>query len=174
MAKDARELMDDDRSLAGMAQDMREASRSLDGKPVSQGELLVALSRLESLIEVQTESSRRLEETLALVPRQMDEILTKAKELCGTTAEDRAKMQDAVMGGLMEAHSIATEHALAEISKVAEEARKQIKALEKQAEARAARYKRVLLPDRLFQACKWLLVLLGLAVAVCALFHLAI
>lgn len=173
MARDARELGQEAHSLAGAVREAREGAKALgyDRADGGVGEVLVAISHLESLIEGQMASNRRLEHTLERTGKLMEEALAQAGALCGTQAEEREAMQDAVMGGLMEAHSIATEHAIREITEAAEEAKKHLRALEDEAKARAERLRKVTLPDRLFYVCKWLLVLAGLVVCGHFVFH---
>lgn len=167
MARSARDLEEDNRSLDSTAQDMREAMRALDYSQAERGagEILVAISRLEALMEQQAERDRKLEKTLTRISRQMQETLSRAEKLAGTSIEEREKMQDAVASGLMEAHSQATEHAIREITEVTDAAKRQVRALEKQAQARTARLLRVTLPDKLFDFLKWLLVLTGLVIS---------
>ena len=73
-------------------------------------------------------------------------------------------MKDAVMSGLLEAHSIATEHALKEISEVSKQAKQEILETEKMVKAKTMRLLKITLPDKLFQVMKWLLVMTGLVI----------
>lgn len=93
-----------------------------------------------------------------------EQALERAEQLAGVAAEQREQMKDTVLNGLLEAHSVATEHALKEISEVSEQAKKEIIETEKLVKAKTMRLLKITLPDKLFQIMKWLLVMTGLVI----------
>ena len=90
--------------------------------------------------------------------------LGKARKIADSAEKQREQMKDAVMSGLLEAHSIAAEHALKEISEVSQQAKQEILETEKLVKAKTIRLLKITLPDKLFQIMKWLLVMTGLVI----------
>lgn len=176
MARSALDLEKENVHLDEAAQDMREATRALDYNEPARGaaEILVAITRLETLIEQQMEREKQLQESMAETAGQMREMLEQAEQLAGTSEAERMEMRRAVTGGLMEAHSMATEHAIKEISEVSQAAQDELRELEKQARARTMRLFKVTLPDKLFNLLKWLLILMGLVIGGWFLFFVAL
>jgi len=166
MARSARELKEE-HSLESEARDARKGSRALEYSAQPErgaAEILVAVNHLEMLISEQTERNRQLEERLSHLIERSEKILQQAQQLADVPKEQQEQMKDAVMSGLLEAHSIATEHALKEISEVSQQAKQEILETEKMVKAKTMRLLKITLPDKLFQIMKWLLVMTGLVI----------
>ena len=125
MARSARELKEEN-SLESEARDAREGSRALEYSAQPErgaAEILVAVNHLEMLISEQKAQYKRTEERLSRLIERSEQVLQQAQQLANVPKEQQEQMKDAVMSGLLEAHSIATEHALKEISEVYKQAK---------------------------------------------------
>lgn len=167
MARSAKDLENNRRTLANETRDMRDATRALDYSEQDRaaGEILVAVNHLEALIEKDKMERKKEEEKLALLLRQTEQILRRAEQLANMAAKPHQELQEAATSGILEAHSVATEYALKEIAEVADAAKSQIRVAQKQAQARTMRLLKNTLPDKLFQTLKWLLIVLGIVIA---------
>ena len=116
------------------------------------------------LISEQKAQYKRTEERLSRLIERSEQVLQQAQQLANVPKEQQEQMKDAVMSGLLEAHSIATEHALKEISEVSKQAKQEILETEKMVKAKTMRLLKITLPDKLFQVMKWLLVMTGLVI----------
>lgn len=166
MARSARELKEEN-SLESEARDAREGSRALEYSAQPErgaAEILVAVNHLEMLISEQKAQYKRTEERLSRLIERSEQVLQQAQQLANVPKEQQEQMKDAVMSGLLEAHSIATEHALKEISEVSKQAKQEILETEKMVKAKTMRLLKITLPDKLFQVMKWLLVMTGLVI----------
>lgn len=166
MARSARELKEEN-SLESEARDAREGSRALEYSAQPErgaAEILVAVNHLEMLIFEQKAQYKRTEERLSRLIERSEQVLQQAQQLANVPKEQQEQMKDAVMSGLLEAHSIATEHALKEISEVSKQAKQEILETEKMVKAKTMRLLKITLPDKLFQVMKWLLVMTGLVI----------
>lgn len=166
MARSARELKEEN-SLESEARDAREGSRALEYSTQPErgaAEILVAVNHLEMLISEQKAQYKRTEERLSRLIERSEQVLQQAQQLANVPKEQQEQMKDAVMSGLLEAHSIATEHALKEISEVSKQAKQEILETEKMVKAKTMRLLKITLPDKLFQVMKWLLVMTGLVI----------
>lgn len=166
MARSARELKEEN-SLESEARDAREGSRALEYSAQPErgaAEILVAVNHLEMLISEQKAQYKRTEERLSRLIERSEQVLQQAQQLANVPKEQQEQMKDAVMSGLLEAHSIATEHALKEISEVSKQAKQEILETEKTVKAKTMRLLKITLPDKLFQVMKWLLVMTGLVI----------
>ena len=166
MARSARELKEEN-SLESEARDAREGSRALEYSAQPErgaAEILVAVNHLEMLISEQKAQYKRTEERLSRLIERSERVLQQAQQLANVPKEQQEQMKDAVMSGLLEAHSIATEHALKEISEVSKQAKQEILETEKMVKAKTMRLLKITLPDKLFQVMKWLLVMTGLVI----------
>lgn len=166
MARSARELKEEN-SLESEARDAREGSRALEYSAQPErgaAEILVAENHLEMLISEQKAQYKRTEERLSRLIERSEQVLQQAQQLANVPKEQQEQMKDAVMSGLLEAHSIATEHALKEISEVSKQAKQEILETEKMVKAKTMRLLKITLPDKLFQVMKWLLVMTGLVI----------
>lgn len=166
MARSARELKEEN-SLESEACDAREGSRALEYSAQPErgaAEILVAVNHLEMLISEQKAQYKRTEERLSRLIERSEQVLQQAQQLANVPKEQQEQMKDAVMSGLLEAHSIATEHALKEISEVSKQAKQEILETEKMVKAKTMRLLKITLPDKLFQVMKWLLVMTGLVI----------
>ena len=166
MARSARELKEEN-SLESEARDAREGSRALEYSAQPErgaAEILVAVNHLEMLISEQKAQYKRTEERLSRLIERSEQVLQQAQQLANVPKEQQEQMKDAVMSGLLEAHSIATEHALKEISEVSKQAKQEILETEKMIKAKTMRLLKITLPDKLFQVMKWLLVMTGLVI----------
>ena len=166
MARSARELKEEN-SLESEARDAREGSRALEYSAQPErgaAEILVAVNHLEMLISEQKAQYKRTEERLSRLIERSEQVLQQAQQLANVPKEQQEQMKDAVMSGLLEAHSIATEHALKEISEVSKQAKQEILETEKMVKAKTMRLLKITLPDKLFQIMKWLLVMTGLVI----------
>lgn len=167
MARSARELKEEN-SLESEARDAREGSRALEYSAQPErgaAEILVAVNHLEMLISEQKAQYKRTEERLSRLIERSEQVLQQAQQLANVPKEQQEQMKDAVMSGLLEAHSIATEHALKEISEVSKQAKQEILETEKMVKAKTMRLLKITLPDKLFQVMKWLLVMTGLVIS---------
>lgn len=166
MARSARELKEEN-SLESEARDAREGSRALEYSAQPErgaAEIIVAVNHLEMLISEQKAQYKRTEERLSRLIERSEQVLQQAQQLANVPKEQQEQMKDAVMSGLLEAHSIATEHALKEISEVSKQAKQEILETEKMVKAKTMRLLKITLPDKLFQVMKWLLVMTGLVI----------
>ena len=166
MARSARELKEEN-SLESEARDAREGSRALEYSAQPErgaAEILVAVNHLEMLISEQKAQYKRTEERLSRLIERSEQVLQQAQQLANVPKGQQEQMKDAVMSGLLEAHSIATEHALKEISEVSKQAKQEILETEKMVKAKTMRLLKITLPDKLFQVMKWLLVMTGLVI----------
>lgn len=166
MARSARELKEEN-SLESEARDAREGSRALEYSAQPErgaAEILVAVNHLEMLISEQKAQYKRTEERLSRLIERSEQVLQQAQQLANVPKEQQEQMKDAVMSGLLEAHSIATEHALKEISEVSKQAKQEILETEKMVKAKTMRLLKITLPDKMFQVMKWLLVMTGLVI----------
>lgn len=166
MARSARELKEEN-SLESEARDAREGSRALEYSAQPErgaAEILVAVNHLEMLISEQKAQYKRTEKRLSRLIERSEQVLQQAQQLANVPKEQQEQMKDAVMSGLLEAHSIATEHALKEISEVSKQAKQEILETEKMVKAKTMRLLKITLPDKLFQVMKWLLVMTGLVI----------
>lgn len=166
MARSARELKEEN-SLESEARDAREGSRALEYSAQPErgaAEILVAVNHLEMLISEQKAQYKRTEERLSRLIERSEQVLQQAQQLANVPKEQQEQMKDAVMSGLLEAHSIAAEHALKEISEVSKQAKQEILETEKMVKAKTMRLLKITLPDKLFQVMKWLLVMTGLVI----------
>lgn len=166
MARSARELKEEN-SLESEARDAREGSRALEYSAQPErgaAEILVAVNHLEMLISEQKAQYKRTEERLSRLIERSEQVLQQAQQLANVPKEQQEQMKDAVMSGLLEAHNIATEHALKEISEVSKQAKQEILETEKMVKAKTMRLLKITLPDKLFQVMKWLLVMTGLVI----------
>ena len=166
MARSARELKEEN-SLESEARDAREGSRALEYSAQPErgaAEILVAVNHLEMLISEQKAQYKRTEERLSRLIERSEQVLQQAQQLANVPKEQQEQMKDAVMSGLLEAHSKATEHALKEISEVSKQAKQEILETEKMVKAKTMRLLKITLPDKLFQVMKWLLVMTGLVI----------
>lgn len=162
----ARELKEEN-SLESEARDAREGSRALEYSAQPErgaAEILVAVNHLEMLISEQKAQYKRTEERLSRLIERSEQVLQQAQQLANVPKEQQEQMKDAVMSGLLEAHSIATEHALKEISEVSKQAKQEILETEKMVKAKTMRLLKITLPDKMFQVMKWLLVMTGLVI----------
>ena len=159
--------MKEENSLESEARDAREGSRALEYSAQPErgaAEILVAVNHLEMLISEQKAQYKRTEERLSRLIERSEQVLQQAQQLANVPKEQQEQMKDAVMSGLLEAHSIATEHALKEISEVSKQAKQEILETEKMVKAKTMRLLKITLPDKLFQVMKWLLVMTGLVI----------
>lgn len=166
MARSARELKEE-HSLESEARDARKGSRALEYSAQPErgaAEILVAVNHLEMLISEQKAQYKRTEERLSRLIERSEQVLQQAQQLANVPKEQQEQMKDAVMSGLLEAHSIATEHALKEISEVSKQAKQEILETEKMVKAKTMRLLKITLPDKMFQVMKWLLVMTGLVI----------
>ena len=166
MARSARELKEEN-SLESEARDAREGSRALEYSAQPErgaAEILVAVNHLEMLISEQKAQYKRTEERLSRLIERSEQVLQQAQQLANVPKEQQEQMKDAVMSGLLEAHSIATEHALKEISEVSKQAKQEILETEMMVKAKTMRLLKITLPDKMFQVMKWLLVMTGLVI----------
>ena len=159
--------MKEENSLESEARDAREGSRALEYSAQPErgaAEILVAVNHLEMLISEQKAQYKRTEERLSRLIERSEQVLQQAQQLANVPKEQQEQMKDAVMSGLLEAHSIATEHALKEISEVSKQAKQEILETEKMVKAKTMRLLKITLPDKMFQVMKWLLVMTGLVI----------
>lgn len=146
------------------AKKARDSSQALDegeGAARSTAEILVALDHLKEMMVAQKKREERLMRELDKIAKQMREALGEAEKVHGEVMNDKAMVRDAVESGLLEAHSIATEHALKEIAEVAEGAKKQIKTLENESRERTERLRKLTRTNRLLNSLKWLFLFVG-------------
>jgi hypothetical protein len=163
MARSARELKEEN----SLESEPSRASRALEYSAQPErgaAEILVAVNHLEMLISEQKAQYKRTEERLSRLIERSEQVLQQAQQLANVPKEQQEQMKDAVMSGLLEAHSIATEHALKEISEVSKQAKQEILETEKMVKAKTMRLLKITLPDKLFQVMKWLLVMTGLVI----------